>query len=236
MDFLGKHGYRQYEVSNFAKPAKQCRHNSIYWRGDEYVSLGPSAHGYVITPATDVISSTDSSTDSASSTDSTVNAPVNAITLPANLPADRIHTRYWNARSLKRYTDSVRAGTLPITNTEQLTTQERLFERAFLELRSQGIRLGAFERDFGIDLRKALHALFRKYDGEKLWQIHALVEHASVEQAEEQSEERLALTSRGYALCDNITTDVLAALEQHTGTRWKEAKEIMDTKQALEGA
>lgn len=40
-------GYIQYEVSNFSKPGKQCRHNLIYWHGNEYFGFGPSAHGYL---------------------------------------------------------------------------------------------------------------------------------------------------------------------------------------------
>lgn len=52
IDFLAQHGYEQYEVSNFAKGGKVCRHNCIYWQGDEYVSLGPSAHGYISSDST----------------------------------------------------------------------------------------------------------------------------------------------------------------------------------------
>lgn len=37
-------GYRQYEISNFAKPGYESRHNQKYWRGEEYVGFGPAAH------------------------------------------------------------------------------------------------------------------------------------------------------------------------------------------------
>lgn len=41
---LPKAGYRQYEVSNFAKTGKESRHNLKYWMGREYVGFGPGAH------------------------------------------------------------------------------------------------------------------------------------------------------------------------------------------------
>lgn len=37
-------GYRQYEISNFAKTGKESRHNLKYWMGREYVGFGPGAH------------------------------------------------------------------------------------------------------------------------------------------------------------------------------------------------
>ncbi len=44
MDTLGEWGFRQYEVSNYALPGYECRHNLTYWRHDDYLGFGPSAH------------------------------------------------------------------------------------------------------------------------------------------------------------------------------------------------
>lgn len=40
-------GYRHYEVSNFAKPGHEAKHNLIYWKNGEYVGLGCGAASYV---------------------------------------------------------------------------------------------------------------------------------------------------------------------------------------------
>jgi oxygen-independent coproporphyrinogen-3 oxidase len=43
MALLGSSGYRQYEISNYAIPGDECLHNLAYWRGQDYLGLGPSA-------------------------------------------------------------------------------------------------------------------------------------------------------------------------------------------------
>ena len=39
------HGLPAYEISNHARPGAECRHNLIYWRGQDYAGVGPGAHG-----------------------------------------------------------------------------------------------------------------------------------------------------------------------------------------------
>jgi len=43
IETLAAAGYRQYEISNFAKPGRECAHNIAYWEGEDYIGLGPSA-------------------------------------------------------------------------------------------------------------------------------------------------------------------------------------------------
>jgi oxygen-independent coproporphyrinogen-3 oxidase len=42
-DWLGTAGFVDYEISNFARPGFESRHNLAYWRGADYLGLGPSA-------------------------------------------------------------------------------------------------------------------------------------------------------------------------------------------------
>lgn len=44
-----KAGLRAYEISNYAKAGAECRHNLIYWRYQDYVGIGPGAHGRIST-------------------------------------------------------------------------------------------------------------------------------------------------------------------------------------------
>ena len=44
VDYLLRHGYRQYEISNFARTGRESRHNLKYWTLGEYAGFGPGAH------------------------------------------------------------------------------------------------------------------------------------------------------------------------------------------------
>lgn len=46
MDTLSVAGYRHYEISNFALPGMESRHNSGYWQGVPYLGVGAGAHSY----------------------------------------------------------------------------------------------------------------------------------------------------------------------------------------------
>jgi len=44
-EICARHGLPAYEISNHARRGAECRHNLVYWRGQEYAGIGPGAHG-----------------------------------------------------------------------------------------------------------------------------------------------------------------------------------------------
>lgn len=46
-DILNGYGYHQYEISNYSKKGKECFHNKVYWKCNEYLGLGVSASSFI---------------------------------------------------------------------------------------------------------------------------------------------------------------------------------------------
>jgi oxygen-independent coproporphyrinogen-3 oxidase len=46
-EFLARQGYAHYEISNWAKPGFECRHNLVYWNALPYLGTGAGAHSYI---------------------------------------------------------------------------------------------------------------------------------------------------------------------------------------------
>ena len=44
-EVCAQQGLPSYEISNHARPGAECKHNLVYWRGQEYAGIGPGAHG-----------------------------------------------------------------------------------------------------------------------------------------------------------------------------------------------
>jgi oxygen-independent coproporphyrinogen-3 oxidase len=48
IDAAGKAGLKHYEISNFALPGWECKHNLGYWTNEGYLGIGPGAGSYVV--------------------------------------------------------------------------------------------------------------------------------------------------------------------------------------------
>ncbi|SUY47444.1 coproporphyrinogen III oxidase [Clostridium putrefaciens] len=47
LSILKDFGYNQYEISNFSKEGRECKHNLVYWNMDEYIGVGSSSASYI---------------------------------------------------------------------------------------------------------------------------------------------------------------------------------------------
>ena len=113
-------GLDQYEVSNFARPGEECRHNLVYWRRGHYLAAGLGAHGHL--PA----------------------ALAGAAGFAA--PSEAASLRYWHGRSLPAYLAACgdpSAG-LPVAGWEAVGDAEAEAERVLLGLRlTEGLPVDA---------------------------------------------------------------------------------------------
>jgi putative oxygen-independent coproporphyrinogen III oxidase len=116
VEVLEQAGYAQYEVSNFAVPGEECRHNLVYWHNGYYAAAGVGAHGHL--PA----------------------AAAAAIGIEAEHRA--ISVRYWHGRGIAAYGRDIRAGGLPVAGSEMVGAVMREQERVMLGLRlREGVRI-----------------------------------------------------------------------------------------------
>lgn len=119
-DILCAHGYRQYEISNYAKPGYECRHNQVYWRRGNYVGFGLGAASMV----ENVRFSNTSSMDS--------------------------YVNYYADVGCENMTDNGRLESIIKQDVKKLSIEEQMEEFMFLGLRmTSGVSEEEFFREFG---------------------------------------------------------------------------------------
>ncbi len=140
---LEEMGFRHYEVSNFARPGKECRHNLRYWQLDPYAGIGPAAVSTLPTRA------------------------VLPLLGEKGRGIDSVAVRLTNPRSLEAFC-SGRAGLWGM-EVEPVKDRDLLLETLMMGLRTAfGIDRGSFARRFGRDFEELFPGLWRKWVDEGL--------------------------------------------------------------------
>ena len=131
---LASAGYNHYEISNFARPGYEARHNSAYWSHTPYVGLGPGAHSFV-------------SGHSMASFDSPLCPSSDSPLCPSNdshychferpKGVEKSSRRTWNLPDLQTYLDAFRHGDFSsVREGETLTMDQLTLEHIMLGLRT----------------------------------------------------------------------------------------------------
>jgi oxygen-independent coproporphyrinogen-3 oxidase len=102
--------------------------------------------------------------------------------------------RWWNISNLSHYCGRLLDNQLPLISQEFVKTRELMNERVFLGLRSDGLDLTRFEREFGVMLFDTHGPTIKQLISE---------EYAAID------DQRLRLTPKGFLLCDEISERLL---------------------------
>lgn len=102
--------------------------------------------------------------------------------------------RWWNVSNVVEYAARLERGVIPVAGDEQLTLDQLRAEEIFLGLRSEGLDVAGFEKRYKTDLL-SLH--------------RQTVDHLLTSRLATLEANRLRLTSRGYPLCDEISSSLL---------------------------
>jgi oxygen-independent coproporphyrinogen-3 oxidase len=165
-------GYRHYEVSNWALPGSECRHNLAYWRNQDWLGLGAGAHSHLFgrrfaaasTPSryialVDEAHPTDATDATASvrgrQPEATLGGPVTGATA-ASLRGRKPEATF-GGPGITALLDSMRQVTYRDEATDEASALRReMSETVILALRlREGLDLRAFERRFGVRIEDA---------------------------------------------------------------------------------
>jgi oxygen-independent coproporphyrinogen-3 oxidase len=129
---LGRGGYQRYEVSNWALPGRECRHNIAYWSGVPYAAAGAGAHAYL-------------------------HRGCHPAWLGADVPPDAVAVRQWNLSNPAAYIQAVKDHGHASAGHEWLDLRTTLGELMMMGLRRDaGVDLALTSNRFGTDVLKIL--------------------------------------------------------------------------------
>ena len=191
MDWMEGAGYEHYEISNFARPGWRSRHNSSYWRGVEYLGIGPGAHSY---------------SKGSGAPRRRWNIANNALYMRSFSEHSSLQNEAKELRTNERglhatedtklhTTDEIRLHIPPIYEEEILTRENQFNEYVMTALRTkEGIDLEFMREEFGAE------------------QVENLIEGAGKFNLEEErlmiNEKNLRLTNKGKLFADGIAAEL----------------------------
>jgi oxygen-independent coproporphyrinogen-3 oxidase len=194
-DELGAAGLARYEISNYAKPGFECRHNVKYWTGAPYLGFGPAAHSF--TPACGrALRDRLPQVPESGAPGLPAEAGIGRFTAEAGGNAQTWGLRRANVPDVGDYVRRLRSRESPIATREALTREQRMFETVFLGLRmARGMNLAAFARAFGEELDARHGATARR-----------LVDQGLLERADG----CLRLTRKGLPVADSVMAEFVS--------------------------
>jgi putative oxygen-independent coproporphyrinogen III oxidase len=135
VDLAEAAGYRQYEVSNFARPGEECRHNLVYWSNGFYLACGVGAHGHLPPAAAAALGIGGGSAESGPTAQSGLTAEWG----PTAKSESAVAVRYWHHREPADYVARVTLNvTSPIAGSETVDAATAEAERIMVGLRLRG--------------------------------------------------------------------------------------------------
>jgi len=154
---LADRGLLAYEVSNYAKSGEESRHNLSYWKGDDYVGVGPGAHGRIsIPPSSPSFPRRRESSKAASAAKKVfVLAPQVRLDsrLRGNDESNTIRIATQTLKSPERWLENVEKNGHAMEVWEVIEPQREVEERVMMGLRlREGISYEDFHQQTGMDL------------------------------------------------------------------------------------
>lgn len=187
---LSAYGYRQYELSNYAKPGMACRHNQGYWTGIPYLGMGLGAASYWPANTAGWLFR-----DSLKPADASVRRSGDSLQLSDE--AEPYMIRYNNTSDLQQYLCAAKTQGCRIDSStiERLSQPDCMAEFMILGLRmTEGISRAEFRRRFDREADQVYGGIIRKYQDAGLLQCE---------------EDRIFLTGRGRSLANVVMMEFL---------------------------
>jgi len=195
-DVMTAHGLLAYEVSNYAKPKQESRHNLAYWQGLDYVGIGPGAHGRISIIPSPLVGEGDERSKSGgggSKNHSLRNSP--SLTLP-HKGGGNIRIATQTLKSPERWLENVEKNGHAVEVWQEIAREQEVEERLMMGLRlSDGIDYAAFKAQTGYDLAPYINQKNRD-----LYIAEGLLENNPA---------RLQATLKGRLLLNRLTAELL---------------------------